>query len=45
MEKKTANKENNGNKKLSLYPLKFEEAVKDLLRAKPVNNPPQNDGK
>lgn len=26
---------NNGNKKLSLYPLKFEEAVKDLLKVKP----------
>lgn len=35
MEKKTINKGNNGNKNLSLYPLRFEEAVKDLLCTKP----------
>ena len=29
------------NGKLSLYPLKFNEAVKDLLNTKPTNNLPK----
>ena len=33
MEKQKETKNNNS--RLSLYPLKFEEAVKDLLKAKP----------
>ena len=43
MEELKDNKRRNG--KLSLYPLKFKEAVEDLLKVKPVNNLPQNDGK
>lgn len=35
MDKKEVEKKNNGNNKnLSLYPLKFDEAVKDLLSVK-----------
>jgi len=34
---------NNG--KLSLYPLKFEEAAKDIVKVKPVSKSLRNDGK